>query len=530
MPIKISGKWFWFLGTLLLWSCDIDSQKGIDNGFSRSKKVTATMLQEGRRLAQNRCGTCHVFPEPDLLDKNSWEHYVLPTMGYRLGLYHRDPSLANGIRRDFIEKGLAGELVEQANIFPKTTTISPADFGKIIDYYLTLAPAKPLRETEKRIILPELPQFKTHFPNLPYRPAQVTLVKIDTAARNIYLGLLRPNSLLRLDATGKLLQTLPLLSAASDYLVKPAGNYALNIGSFFPSDAPAGNLSFYPEGQIQPKVLLKNLQRPVQVQLTHIKNKHQYDFLICEFGNQTGSLNWYEWQPGNTYARHILKKAPGAVRAYVQDLNHDNRPDVIALMAQGNEGIFIFYNLGEGQFREEQVLQFSPAMGSSYFELIDFNHDGHPDILYTAGDNADFTPVYKRYHGIRLFLNNGQNQFNQAYFFPQSGSYKATAADFDQDGDLDIASIAFFARFAQTPQESFVYLENQGNFKFKAATFRGSHRGRWLTLDKGDIDGDNDTDLILGSFVLPTQLATPEQNSKWATESPALVILENKIR
>ena len=30
-------------------------------------------------------------------------------------------------------------------------------------------------------------------------------------------------------------------------------------------------------------------------------------------------------------------------------------------------------------------------IGSSYFELDDFNGDGFKDILYTCGDNADYT-------------------------------------------------------------------------------------------------------------------------------------------
>ncbi|GEO05059.1 hypothetical protein AAE02nite_27230 [Adhaeribacter aerolatus] len=481
-------------------------------------------------MAEQRCQSCHAFPEPDLLDKESWERYVLPTMGYRLGLYHRDSGKAEGIRSEFIESGRAGELVLQANVFPAAPTISATDFQKITDYYLSTAPASPLAPATKPLISPVLPLFQPYFPDLPFRPASTTLVKIDPATQQLYVGSAQQNNLMVLDSQGKLKSTLALNQVPSDFLVQPAGSYVLNIGSFFPSDSPAGTLTFYPTDQQEPQTILKGLQRPVQAQFADLNEDNNPDILVCEFGNQTGSLSWYETPKNQPAKKHILKNAPGAARAYVQDLNDDRQPDIIALMAQGNEGIFIFYNEGQGRFREEQVLRFAPSMGSSYFELIDFNQDGYSDILYTAGDNADFAPIQKRYHGIRLYLNNGRNSFTEAFFFPQNGAYKATAADFDKDGDLDIASIAFFARFKENPAESFIYLENKGNYSFTASTFRGSNRGRWLTLDKGDIDADGDIDLILGSFVLKTKLATDQQNQDWAANGPVAVILENKIR
>ncbi len=40
----------------------------------------------GRELAQMYCQSCHLFPEPALLDKETWVKRVLPNMALRLGV------------------------------------------------------------------------------------------------------------------------------------------------------------------------------------------------------------------------------------------------------------------------------------------------------------------------------------------------------------------------------------------------------------------------------------------------------------
>jgi hypothetical protein len=71
------------------------------------------------------------------------------------------------------------------------------------------------------------------------------------------------------------------------------------------------------------------------------------------------------------------------------------------------------------------------------------------DLLYTNGDNADYSNSLKRYHGIRLFQNDGNFKFRQVWFYPLYGATKAVARDFDGDGDLDVAGIAFYPDFSR---------------------------------------------------------------------------------
>ena len=147
------------------------------------------------------------------------------------------------------------------------------------------------------------------------------------------------------------------------------------------------------------------------------------------------------------------------------------------------------------------------------------------DILYTNGDNADLSISLKAYHGIRIFMNDGKNNFNQTYFYPMFGASKALAADFDLDGDLDIAAISFFTSSTQKPNEGFLLLKNEGNYQFKISTFKESNQGKWMVMDVGDMDKDGDLDIILGSFL---KEGMSYLKSKEGKTLPSAIILENK--
>ncbi|NJM26868.1 MAG: VCBS repeat-containing protein [Bacteroidia bacterium] len=102
-------------------------------------------------------------------------------------------------------------------------------------------------------------------------------------------------------------------------------------------------------------------------------------------------------------------------------------------------------NKGNLAFERKTVVETGPAYGHTYFELQDFNKDGHMDLLVSNGDSdADPYNTLKNYHGVRIYMNDGRDNFSQKYFYPMYGVHFAKAADFDNDGDLDIAAVAFF--------------------------------------------------------------------------------------
>jgi hypothetical protein len=153
-------------------------------------------------------------------------------------------------------------------------------------------------------------------------------------------------------------------------------------------------------------------------------------------------------------------------------------------------------------------------------------------LIVVNGDKGDYSCGSRGYHGVRIFQRTAEGKFAERFFFPLYGAYGAQAADFDNDGDLDLAAISFFPDYDRAPDEGFVYLRNDGNWRFQPFTIEHSRQGRWIVLDAGDIDGDKDIDIVLGSFVRgPRTIRIPSAiERQWETQRLAVLLLENTLR
>ena len=197
-----------------------------------------------------------------------------------------------------------------------------------------------------------------------------------------------------------------------------------------------GGLVFFDVDKRESRTVLKNLRRPTQAGFADLNGDGREDIVVSQFGNRLGSLSWFEARKDGGYDEHVLFDRAGAVQAEIFDANKDGRPDIFALVAQGREGIYLLLNRGNGEFETQTIIEVHPAFGFSHFQLVDFNGDGFIDLLITNGDSGDYPCPPRAYHGIRLYLNAGQNHFREAWFYPLHGAYHAIARDFDGDGDL----------------------------------------------------------------------------------------------
>ena len=468
------------------------------------------------RLAKQYCGSCHAFPDPNLLDKKTWNHGVLPQMALRLG---HDYSLIGSINE--------ADQKEALKTLPDHAMVTDEEWESIRNYFLTHAPDSLKVSTQN------ITQLIQQFEVTPYRlpittPPLITLLLTDTLNHKIYLGN-RYSRLYQLNEKFTLEDSFQLGSPPSKMLFqKNADPLLLLMGIMDPNDRMKGELTQLRLSDRTLNPLIDSMKRPVHFEEVDLNNDNLKDFVVCEFGNYTGALTAYEKEGNGIFNKHFLLNLPGARKVIVKDFDHNGLMDVMALMSQGDEKIVLLYNQGNFNFRITTLLQFPPVYGSSFFDIVDFNNDGKFDILYSNGDNADYSIILKPYHGVRIFLNDGNNQFTESWFYPMNGASQVVAKDFDRDGDFDIAAISFFQDFTTHSEQSFIYFENSGkNFIPQITPLASS--GRWLTMDASDIDHDGDTDILLGALNFNSGVPT-ELSTRWSKEKTSVLIFRNKLK
>ena len=482
----------------------------------------------GEALARIHCGTCHIFPDPSELDSLTWANSILPRMGYRFGIDHPtvNPKMGKSLEELMI--------LDRAGIYPQKPILALADWEKIKAYYQTNAPQAlepPMGKVEPQRGLPffEPESIKLYSGN----EALTTMLKYNVEEKKLYVGDGR-NELYILGQNHRIESIVGLHSPAVDIVFgSNTSHQVLSVGIIFPTESSLGRLQEVDLSTSQTSPLADSLSRPVAMKQADLNGDQLADLIVCHYGNETGRLVWYEQLADGGLNEQVISNQPGAIEALPTDFDRDGDQDIIALFAQGREGLWWFENDGKGRFKSQNLLELSPVWGSNSFALYDFNLDGHVDILSTNGDNADYSYLAKPYHGVRIYLNDGNNHFTESFFYPIHGASKAMASDFDRDGDLDIAVTAFFPDWETRPKEGFVYLENRGmlseKFDFKPFTFEASDSGRWLVMEVADVNKDGRDDIIIGSFTYSSTPVPAEIRKKWRENGSNVVVLYNSL-
>jgi hypothetical protein len=460
-------------------------------------------------LAKQYCGSCHLFPEPSLLTKELWETAVMPQMAFRMGLSR--PKILYQVDYQ--------DLQSIRQVIPKQPMITEADLAAIARYYEVQAPEK--LDDEQQEVREVSAQFDA-YPIDDFASDVITMMAYDSIHDRLMIGDARA-SIYSINKNMQVVDTTKIGSPPSHIWFEGDEYLVCGVGGLMPNDKVSGEI-YRIDGTSQ-KVMLDSLRRPVYFHWEDMDQDGLRDFIVCSFGHYKGRLSIFQQQRDGSYVRHEISSTPGARKVVVTDWDHDGKKDIVALMAQGDERLIFLKNIGTMQYQEKILMRFPPIYGSSYFELADFNRDGAMDILYTNGDNGDYTNINKPYHAVRILENDKNGGLKEVWSYQMAGAWEANAADFDHDGDLDIAAISLFPNLKDYPNQSFLYFENKGALNFSPSIIPLTSDKKWMAIEIYDQDHDGDEDIVLGAFYFESLLNPIKPGS--VKRGASLMVLRN---
>ena len=165
----------------------------------------------------------------------------------------------------------------------------------------------------------------------------------------------------------------------------------------------------------------------------------------------------------------------------VADFNGDGKLDIAV---PGNPQLTILLGNGDGTFTAAPN---PPPVGSLQVVAADFNGDGKIDLALVGVDHAgDLTP-------IAILLGLGDGTFTAAPSQSQFVASQLVAADFNDDGKIDLAAL-------DPMGDSVTILLGNGNGTFAApSTLSTDPNFRTLAIAVGDFNGDGRPDVAVGA-------------------------------
>jgi hypothetical protein len=446
--------------------------------------------ETGETLALRECSKCHAFPPPKSMLQRDWEYGAIP----------------------YLEDLL--RLQQLKNYDEKTVRKVLDNWSKIKDYYIKNGSLKNPGEQASR----EDPIQSFNAKEV-LKGTDVSAIFYHQAHKALYVGDTKTRTAIVLNNQGKILNRFELNKIPSFFCVSDNNIIVCGINSLDPLDSKQGEV-----GHIDPDGnyirLLNGLNRPTKyLEFQHNMASHS---ILLEYGIRLGKVTLFR----DMKEIFTINLSGGIDCEIIHEPDNQNTT-LYVLFAQEHECI-IRLSLGSNdEVQQDVLIKKQPGWGFTAMDILDFDNDGELEILTSNGDTTEFRSNPRTYHGIRAY-DIAQDGLNESWFVPVHGVMDFVSLDYNNDGQLDLASVSYFGDFKNNPEQGAMIHQNKSNGEFVSRPLPQSEKSRWCRIGKGDLDLDGDDDLILGALNYETTKRPYEKNIKYleSFKTPKSVLKE----
>jgi hypothetical protein len=277
-----------------------------------------------------------------------------------------------------------------------------------------------------------------------------------------------------------------------------------SMGQIFPNNDKIGAVYFLENDgheHFTKHVLLEHVARVSDVRAADLDHDGKLDLAVAQFGYDQGEVRWMRNLGNGQFESHILLSLSGAINVCIADLTGDGKPDIVTLISQQWEEIYLFENDGAGNFSTKVIYgSTNEDYGSSNISLCDLNRDGRPDVLYSNGDGFDYAePGARPWHGVQWLENKGGGLFKYHRIGDLAGAFSPVAVDIDGDHAPDVVAVSGFNDWRDPRSISLMLFQNDGhqNFTPHVLAHVPTHL---MTCTVGVFDSSGRPSIVTGGF------------------------------
>lgn len=207
------------------------------------------------------------------------------------------------------------------------------------------------------------------------------------------------------------------------------------------------------------------------------------------------TIAWWENNGGDpdTWPKAVISdEMDGTQSVTAADIDGDGLMDIVGASSDLHK-VVVYYNNGDTPLTFDEQLACQTLLLPHWVSVADIDDDGHRDILVAACSSGR----------IAWLQNDGDTviHWTQRTIGSNFGcALSVEAADFDMDGDLDVAATAYGSN-------NFAWWEhdiNNNQIIWNLHMLSGSYMGAW-PLVIADVEGDTDQDILTGGDLLNGQ-------------------------